>query len=126
MENYIINTDVDKIKSPIESLKNVLSSHKLQLLTTTFDKNLRCLVLSMINKDLLNDRDLENILTVDNIYNDELTIFAHNLRDFDGYFLYKGLLNYYPVKDVNCLIDESNSFISINLKHGFKIEWKDS
>jgi len=26
---------------------------------------------------------------------DKLTIFAHNLGDFDGYFLYKGLMSYF-------------------------------
>jgi hypothetical protein len=94
----------------------------------------------LINKSLLNSNPelaqkelwsiyfkyLENIIKNDIIYNNELTIFAHNLGNFDGYFLYKGLLNHYPVKDVNSLIDESNTFISILVNHGFKFEWKDS
>ena len=94
----------------------------------------------LINKSLLNTnlelavselwsnyfKYLEKIISNDSIHKNELTIFAHNLGDFDGYFLYKGLLNYYPVKDVNSLIDESNSFISISVDHGFKFEWKDS
>lgn len=69
---------------------------------------------------------LENIIKNDIIHNNKLTIFAHNLGNFDGYFLYKNLLLYYPVTGVNCLIDESNTFISINLNHGFNFEWKDS
>jgi hypothetical protein len=90
----------------------------------------------LINKSLLNTnlelavselwsnyfKYLENIIKNDSIHKNELTIFAHNLGDFDGYFLYKALLNYYPVKDVNSLIDESNSFISISVDHGYKFE----
>jgi hypothetical protein len=69
---------------------------------------------------------LENIIKNDNTITNKLTIFAHNLGDFDGYFLHKGLLNYYPVNEVNSLIDESNTFISILVNHGFQFEWKDS
>jgi|ERR1700733_2009034 len=69
---------------------------------------------------------LENVIKNDNIIDNKLTIFAHNLGNFDGYFLYKSLLNYYPVNEVNSLIDESNTFISILINHGFNIEWKDS
>jgi len=54
-------------------------------------------------------------------------IFAHNLGSFDGYFLYKALINhFYPVL-VAALIDESKSFISISLNLGtLKIVFKDS
>jgi len=60
----------------------------------------------------------------------KLTIFAHNLGDFDGYFLYKGLMNHYNPENVSSIIDESNSFISIKLLSGINtglmFEWKDS
>jgi len=67
-------------------------------------------------------------LEFDNI--SKLTIFAHNLGDFDGYFLYKGLMNYYNPENISSIIDESNSFISIKLLSGkenaLSFEWKDS
>jgi hypothetical protein len=67
---------------------------------------------------------------LETIYNklevDKLTIFAHNLGDFDGYFLYKGLMNNYNPENISSIIDESNSFISIKLDDKFSFEWKDS
>ena len=50
------------------------------------------------------------------------TIFAHNLGGFDGYFLYKGLLNYDPTK-VETIIDQHNKFIIIKYNN---IVFKDS
>jgi hypothetical protein len=54
-------------------------------------------------------------------------VFAHNLGNFDGYLLYKGLVNYFDPTIIDTIIDESKSFISItlNLSEG-KIVWKDS
>jgi hypothetical protein len=67
---------------------------------------------------------LESFIT-DEINN--LTIFAHNLGDFDGYFLYKALMNHYNPEYINSIIDESNSFISIKYKtKDIVFEWKDS
>jgi hypothetical protein len=57
---------------------------------------------------------------------DKITIFAPNLGDFDGYFLYKALMNQYNPENVNSIIDHSNSFISITLNESITIEWKDS
>jgi len=61
---------------------------------------------------------------------DKLTIFAHNLGDFDGYFLYKGLMNHYNPEHISSIIDEYSSFISIKLlsgiNTGLSFEWKDS
>src|SRR6266403_2157862 len=57
---------------------------------------------------------------------DKVTIFAHNLGDFYGYFLYKGLMNHYNPDKISSIIDESNSFISIICNNGVKFEWKDS
>jgi hypothetical protein len=56
----------------------------------------------------------------------KLTIFAHNLGNFDGYFLYKGLMLCYNPDHVTCIMDESNSFISIQHLDVPLIEWKDS
>jgi len=54
-------------------------------------------------------------------------IFAHNLGSFDGYFLYKALVNHFDPTIVNCLIDESKSFISISLNYNNNIiVWKNS
>lgn len=57
---------------------------------------------------------------------DKVTIFAHNLGDFDGYFSYKGLLNNYNPENVTSIIDHGNSFISITLKDKVILEFKDS
>lgn len=58
----------------------------------------------------------------------QITIFAHNLGDFDGYFLYKALMNHYNPDKITSIIDDSNTFISIsNLTHkGLAFVWKDS
>jgi hypothetical protein len=54
-------------------------------------------------------------------------IFAHNLGSFDGYFLYKALIKNFDPIIIECLIDESKSFISISLNiNNNKIIWKDS
>ena len=53
-------------------------------------------------------------------------IFAHNLGSFDGYYLYKALVNQFDPTIVDSLIDDSKSFISISLNLGDKIVWKDS
>lgn len=43
-------------------------------------------------------------------------IFIHNLGSFDGYFLYKYLLEYDYI-NTNCLIDKANEFIEINYSY---------
>ena len=47
---------------------------------------------------------LENLIKTSSYNMDKLTIFAHNLGDFDGYFLYKGLLNNYNPDNINSII----------------------
>jgi hypothetical protein len=70
---------------------------------------------------------LENLIKTEITIEDKLTIFAHNLGHFDGYFLYKGLMSCYHPDNITSLIDESNSFISIsNNTIPILIEWKDS
>ena len=69
---------------------------------------------------------LEEVIKTEVSIVDKLTIFAHNLGNFDGYFLYKGLLNHYNPDYVSSLIDETNSFISIKNNDIPLIEWKDS
>jgi hypothetical protein len=57
----------------------------------------------------------------------EQLIFAHNLGSFDGYYLYKALVNQFDPIIVDALIDEGKSFISISLNiNNIKIVWKDS
>ena len=68
---------------------------------------------------------LENVIKTEITIEDKLTIFAHNLGNFDGYFLYKGLMNCYQPDNISSLIDDSNTFISISCKFPL-IEWKDS
>ena len=56
------------------------------------------------------------------------TIFVHNLGTFDGYFLYKAMLNHFTPSSVSCIIDSNNSFISITLRvsEKYSITFKDS
>lgn len=44
------------------------------------------------------------------------TIFAHNLGSFDGYFLYKALMNHYPSDNVSIVVDDQNKFVCLQLK----------
>jgi hypothetical protein len=69
---------------------------------------------------------LKNVIDVEVILEGKLTVFAHNLGNFDGYFLYKGLMLCYNPDHVTCIMDESNSFISIQHINVPYIEWKDS
>lgn len=41
------------------------------------------------------------------VKNKTFTVFIHNLGSFDGYFLYKALLNHFSPKNVSCIIDKS-------------------
>lgn len=68
---------------------------------------------------------LEEVIKNEITLIDKLTIFAHNLGDFDGYFLYKGLMLNYNPEQVTAIIDETNTFISITNLFPL-IEWKDS
>jgi hypothetical protein len=58
-------------------------------------------------------------------------VFIHNLGSFDGYFLYKYLLEY-DYKNTSCIIDKANEFIEINYrfnlteKKSMKISFRDS
>lgn len=61
-----------------------------------------------------------------NLIGQGLTIFAHNLGKFDGYFLYKALMNHYNPDIITSIIDDSNTFISIKLNTSIPFEWKDS
>ena len=60
------------------------------------------------------------------VLEDKITIFVHNLGNFDGYILYKGLLNHYKPDQVNSIMDNANSYISISHNNIPNIEWKDS
>jgi len=70
---------------------------------------------------------LKSVLETNITIKDKLVIFAHNLGNFDGYFLYKGLMSCYNPENVSSIIDERNTFISISCNAlGELIEWKDS
>lgn len=55
---------------------------------------------------------------------ENLTIFAHNLGSFDGYFIFKQLSVYAKPEEVSTIIDKQNKFIYISYKN--KIVFKDS
>nr|YP_010160567.1 DNA polymerase [Gymnopilus junonius]QRH17753.1 DNA polymerase [Gymnopilus junonius] len=96
-------------------------------------------------KQAIQNKNLNDVeLLVNNLWKDYLnylvlnkdsfeTIFVHNLGDFDGYFLIKGLLSQENVniKNVNTIIDDKNKWILIRysfVKDGkpFTISWRDS
>jgi hypothetical protein len=58
---------------------------------------------------------LKNVIDNEILLEGSLTIFAHNLGNFDGYFLYKGLMKCYNPDHVTSIVDESNTFISIQV-----------
>lgn len=51
-------------------------------------------------------------------------IFLHNLGSFDGYFIYKALLNYSDPVNIKTIIDDQNKFVQISFLN--KIIFKDS
>lgn len=58
---------------------------------------------------------------------DKLVIISQNLGNFDGYFLYRGLMSCYHPDNVTSMIDNSNTYISITCNGlGSLIEFKDS
>jgi hypothetical protein len=96
---------------------------------------------TLINKDLLLANEEEAIADLwlrfftffnkdnFNFVERNLVIFMHNLGSFDGFFLYKGLMNnnLCNYKDVKSMIDKDNEFIQIEaIINGVKITWKDS
>lgn len=76
-------------------------------------------VLLQINKDLaltlLWKEYLDFVTSFNVIENKGVvdTIFFHNLGSFDGYFLYKALLNYAEPSNIETIIDDANKFITI-------------
>jgi hypothetical protein len=106
-------------------LNNGVIENKLFLI----DPNLLISNYELATKELWNQyfNYIKNILETNITIEDKLVIFAHNLGDFDGYFLYKGLMSCYNPENVSSLIDDSNTFISISCNAlGELIEWKDS
>ena len=97
--------------------KIFLIDHKLLLLNS-----------ELAQKELWNSyfNYLENVINNQITIEGKLIIFAHNLGSFDGYFLFKGLMNNYNPDQISSIIDESNSFISIQHLGNPLIEWKDS
>lgn len=89
--------------------------------------------LFLIDKDKAIQELFKNFFNfiVDN-YGKFKYIFVHNLGSYDGYFIYKQLSNFYESDKVDCIIDDKNKFIRIELKikldkwTNFTITWKDS
>jgi hypothetical protein len=48
----------------------------------------------------------------------DAVVFTHNLGNFDGYFIYKSLLNIFEKdpQSLETIIDKDNKFIQISLK----------
>jgi len=59
------------------------------------------------------------LFLVKNIANNSV-IFTHNLGDFDGFFLFTGLINNLSIKRnaVQSIVDKENRFIQITLHVG--------
>ncbi len=55
-------------------------------------------------------------ISINTFYKTCKTIFAHNLGSFDGFFLYKALMNHYTEDRVNILVDDQNKFVCLQLK----------
>jgi len=106
-----------------------LNNSVLETKIFLIDPNLLLSDYELATKDLWNQyfTYLKNVLDNNLTIEDKLVIFAHNLGNFDGYFLYKALMNNYNPENVSSLIDDSNTFISISCNvFGELIEWKDS
>jgi len=114
--------DINGIQTPIAISTCNAKTSKLFVIDHLLLQTSPELVIKNLWKDYF-EYILSN-LSLENMY-----IFAHNLGNFDGYYLYKGLINHFYPTDVESLIDESKSFISISLKtsgYNTKIIWKDS
>jgi hypothetical protein len=93
------------------------------------DHNLLNSNIELATKDLWNQyfNYLKNVLENNLTIKEKLVIFTHNLGNFDGYYLYKGLMSCYNPDNISSIIDDSNTFISITCNVlGDLVEWKDS
>jgi hypothetical protein len=88
------------------------------------------------NKHFLNNKenflkDLWNrfFIQLKKRVNYKVTVFLHNLGDFDGYYILLGLLNMKGVKkeDINTIVDSDKKYIQITFKGlNFDLTFKDS
>lgn len=71
---------------------------------------------------------LTDVIKTEVTIEDKITIFAHNLGSFDGYFIFNGLMMCYNPDHISSIIDHSNAFIAIQHLDipQLKIEFKDS
>jgi hypothetical protein len=69
---------------------------------------------------------LTDVIKTEVTIDDKITIFAHNLGSFDGYFIFNGLMMCYNPDHISSIIDHSNAFIAIQHLDIPKIEFKDS
>jgi hypothetical protein len=130
--NNFIAMDIETVSNenneqlPIAITLTTMIKNKLIKKLILIDHNL-----FINNKDLAINKLFDRLLDFLLEYNIKY-IFTHNLGSFDGFFIYKYLLN--KVKnpnDLNAIIDDQNRFISIDLKilknnKQFHFIWKDS
>ena len=127
LETVYLDTVKSEVVIAISScgVNNGVLENKIFLI----DPNLLLTDYELASKELWNQyfNYLKNVLENNLTIEDKLVIFAHNLGNFDGYFLYKALMNNYNPENVSSIIDDSNTFISISCNvFGELIEWKDS
>lgn len=107
-------------------LLNRISYSKNGLVTVfkDLDKNLVKKLFTSIDEKKLFKEFLDFINSEEFIKNNISIIFAHNLGNFDGLFLLRGILTYVKdITEISSLIDHHNKFILIKYKN---IVFKDS
>lgn len=119
----------------IETIVNPLDGSQLPFIVTICFDGEDEPILFMLDRKYLENQDMLdeglNVLWTEVL--DTLlilkieTIFVHNLGGFDGFFIYKGLLNIdnIVVDNISTLIDESNKFITISYKYQIEEESSD-
>nr|YP_009739386.1 DNA polymerase 2 [Tricholoma terreum]QIC20230.1 DNA polymerase 2 [Tricholoma terreum] len=142
-----INSNISPIKNNIVTgIANPISAMDIETIEFNDNQYPVAITLSYIdngyqikNELFLIDFDLLLIDTdkaLNNLWYDYITyitnnsikyIFVHNLGNFDGYFIYKGLSEQMEPKFVNTIIDNHNRFITIQMKNKInQIKWLDS
>ena len=123
LKNNIENTK-GFLTMDIETIININNSQIPILITLAgFKKHF---LVNNLNTDKLFD-SFFNFL-VENFSNHiNITIFVHNLGEFDGVFIYKYLVKTIDSSLINCIIDEKNKFIIISATiQNLEIIFKDS
>jgi hypothetical protein len=100
------------------------TSVAISLVFKDLDKNLVSKLFTSVEEKKLFKYFLDYINSEEFIKNNISIIFAHNLGNFDGLFLLRGMLTYVKdITEISSLIDHHNKFILIKYKN---IVFKDS